>query len=207
MDLDFKSIKALASPTRLEILNKVFDEEATTTKLSKDLGKSKSTISNHLKVLTESGLLEKDEKEGRKRVIYQPTSKAKAIVEGKERKVKFSVISSALSAVGGAFLIKESEIFQIFDKSPIGSKGDDLGAESAQNSMTAMDSAGGSDMGSMSTETVNRSADIVTNATANTSDQIALLDPEKAMLVLGTGLLTTSVLALGYTYILGKLRS
>lgn len=207
MDLDFKSIKALASPTRLEILNKVFDEEATTTKLSKDLGKSKSTVSNHLKVLTESGLLEKDEEEGRKRVIYQPTSKAKAIVEGKERKVKFSVLSSALSALGGAFLINESDIFQMFDKSPVGYQRDDLGAESAQNSMTAMDGTGGSDMGAMSTETVNRSAEVVTNATASASDQIALLNPEKAMLVLGTGLLTTSVLALGYTYILSKLRS
>lgn len=108
MDLDFKSIKALSSPTRLEILNHVLDEEATTTGLSKSLDKSKSTVSNHLKVLTESGLLEKDEVEGRRRVVYRPTEKAQAIIEGRERKVKFSVISTALTSVTGIALLGRS---------------------------------------------------------------------------------------------------
>lgn len=105
MDLDYDSVRALASPTRLKILNMVLEEEATTTKISDKLDKSKSTVSSHLKVLTESGLLEKDDEKGRRRVIYRPTDKAEAIVEGRERKVKFSIVSSALTGAGGLFLI------------------------------------------------------------------------------------------------------
>lgn len=108
MDLDFKSVKALASPTRIKILNHLLEKEATTTKLADELGKSKSTISDHLKVLTDSELIDKDEKEGRRRVIYRPTDSAKAIVEGRERKVKFSIASSAITGFLGIFTISNS---------------------------------------------------------------------------------------------------
>jgi DNA-binding transcriptional ArsR family regulator len=97
MELDFKAVKALSSPTRVKILHQVLEKESTTTQLSNNLDKSKSTISSHLTTLHKAGLVEKDEKEGRKRVSYSPTRKAKAIVEGKERKVRFTIASSALS--------------------------------------------------------------------------------------------------------------
>ena len=65
MNIDFDSVRALASPTRLEILSIVLNEdEATTTKISDELDKSKSTVSSHLKILKEADLLEKDEEEG-----------------------------------------------------------------------------------------------------------------------------------------------
>ncbi|MFB6115614.1 MAG: ArsR/SmtB family transcription factor [Candidatus Nanohalobium sp.] len=105
MELDFKSVKALSSPTRVKILRKLMEGKSTTTRLSEDLDKSKSTISSHLKELTEAGLLEKDEKEGRRRVEYRATRKVEAIVKGKERKVKFSIASSAFTALGGALLV------------------------------------------------------------------------------------------------------
>ena len=105
MDLDFKSVKALASPTRIKILNHLLEKEATTTSLADELDKSKSTISDHLKVLTDSQLIDKDEEEGRRRVVYRPTDSARAIVEGRERKVKFSIASSALTAFLGVFTL------------------------------------------------------------------------------------------------------
>lgn len=108
MDLDFKSVKALASPTRIKILNHLLEKETTTTTLADELDKSKSTISDHLKVLTDSELIDKDEKEGRRRVIYRPTDSAKAIVEGRERKVKFSIASSALTGFLGLFIVTDS---------------------------------------------------------------------------------------------------
>lgn len=101
MELDFKSVQALSSPTRIRILREVLESESTTTDLSRDLEKSKSTISSHLDILVKAGLVEKDSEEGRKRVIYRPTSKAEAIVLEKERKVKFSLISTAFSALLG----------------------------------------------------------------------------------------------------------
>lgn len=101
MELDFKAVKALSSPTRVRILNNILQKEATPTSLSNDLEKSKSTISSHLEELKSAGLVEKDEEEGRKRVVYTPTRKARAIVEGKERKVKFTLTSSIVSMVAG----------------------------------------------------------------------------------------------------------
>lgn len=110
MELDFKTIKALSSPTRIKLLHRILLEDelqknVTPTTLSEDLGKAKSTISGHLDVLQDAGLVERDEESGRRRVMYAPTSKAKAIIEGSERKVRFAVTSGALSAVGGVGLL------------------------------------------------------------------------------------------------------
>ena len=105
MNLDFKTVRALSSPTRVEILSHSLQNEATPTNTADKIGKSKSTVSSHLEKLVKAGLLEKDQEPGRKRVIYQPTKKAEAIVNGRERKVKFSITSSAITAFTGlAFL-------------------------------------------------------------------------------------------------------
>ncbi|MFP4038387.1 MAG: ArsR/SmtB family transcription factor [Candidatus Nanohaloarchaea archaeon] len=101
MDLDFQTVKALSSPTRIKILSQALKTEATTTQLSREIGKSKSTVSSHLDTLVDSGLLKKDEEDGRKRVVYRPTEKAEAIVKGKQRKVRFSVASSAVTGLAG----------------------------------------------------------------------------------------------------------
>ncbi|MFB6294141.1 MAG: winged helix-turn-helix domain-containing protein [Candidatus Nanohaloarchaea archaeon] len=105
MELDFDAVRALSSPTRLRILAAVLEEDRTPTELAEELEKSKSTIASHLATLEEAGLVEKDEEEGRRRVMYSSTRQAKAIVEGKERRVKFSVASSAFAAVVGATLL------------------------------------------------------------------------------------------------------
>jgi len=100
MELDFKAVKALSSPTRIRILNCLLEKEATPTEISRSVGKSNSTVSNHLDKLIGADLLEKDERDGRKRVVYSPTKKAEAIVKGKEKKVRFSLGSSAVSLLG-----------------------------------------------------------------------------------------------------------
>ena len=108
MDLDFETIRALSSPTRIKILSGTMDSEATTTSLSKDIGKSKSTVSSHLNKLVDSGLLEKEEVEGRKRVVYTPTKKARVILKGKQKEVRFSVASSAVTGLAGIGLLSYS---------------------------------------------------------------------------------------------------
>jgi DNA-binding transcriptional ArsR family regulator len=191
MDLDFKSVKALSSPTRIKILNQVLEEEATTTKLSDELGKSKSTVSSHLRVLSESGLLEKDKEEGRRRVVYRPTDKTKAIIEGKERKVRFSVVSSALTGLTGLALVgnfvrnKSNELTSYSSESAGGSGG----------GIGTMDTGG--QMMTNSVETANRSAEAA---------QQAQLPVQEAAAVIGIGLIITSVMALGYSFVLKKLR-
>ena len=108
MELDFKSVKALSSPTRVKILKHVMESEATPTRLSNKLDKSKSTISSHLEKLKDAQLVERNEKEGRKRVVYTPTRKADTIVKGKERRVKFTLASSVISVFTGLGLIGAS---------------------------------------------------------------------------------------------------
>lgn len=105
MELDFGTVKALSSPTRIRILNQVLEEESTPTSLSDSLDKSKSTVSSHLETLVDAGLVEKDAEEGRRRVVYQPTRKAQHIVEGRERRVKFSLTSSIVSGIAGFALV------------------------------------------------------------------------------------------------------
>jgi DNA-binding transcriptional ArsR family regulator len=101
MEINFNTVKALSSPTRVKILNQILDKESTPTQISNNLGKSKSTVSSHLSTLQKAELIEKDAEEGRRRVTYSPTNKAEAIIQGKERKVKFSFGSSAVSALAG----------------------------------------------------------------------------------------------------------
>lgn len=175
MELDFKSIKALSSPTRLKILRKVLEDEATTTKLSEEIGKSKSTVSSHLKELTEAGLLEKDKKEGRRRVVYRATRKADAIVQGKERKVKFSVTSSVLSAAAGTFLIWK-----------------DLTREKLENGSQMMAESANDGIGTMSMEAGNISRDATEAASQSGGEPVQLL------LFAGIGLLTVSLSTLVY---------
>lgn len=169
MELDFKSIRALSSPTRLKILRKVLEGESTTTKLSDELEKSKSTISSHLRHLTEAGLMEKEKKEGRRRVVYRPTKKSEAILKGKERKVKFSIGSSALSAIGGTFLIwKDLNKKSLTEKTPQTSSTGDAG------SFNAMDAGN------------------LSNNTAEAAAQSSGGGFEQAFLFLGVGLLAFS---------------
>lgn len=105
MNLDFETVRALSSPTRIKILDQVLEGESTPTSLAEDLDRSKSTISSHLDTLLDAELVEKDEEKGRKRVVYHPTRKARAIVEGRERKVRFSLTSSIVSGFLGIALI------------------------------------------------------------------------------------------------------
>jgi len=77
MEINFNTVKALSSPTRVKILDQILDKESTPTQISNELDKSKSTISSHLSTLQNADLIEKDSKEGRRRVTYSPTKKQK----------------------------------------------------------------------------------------------------------------------------------
>lgn len=201
MDLDYKSVKALSSPTRLEILQMVLDEEATTTKLSEELGKSKSTISSHLKVLTDSGLLEKDEEQGRRRVVYRPKQKAEAIARGRERKVKFSVISSALTSLTGFYMLSRGFT------STLSYKGDQVGSR-ARNEALEQESAG--TMGAMDAESDSlnaESADAVNQTAQNAAESgIQILQDINPETVLGIILILLTITTLAYAYIHLKLK-
>lgn len=110
MELDFKTIKALSSPTRIKILRLVLQGDYSPTEISSEIGRSKSTVASHLEHLQDAELVEKDSEEGRRRVLYSSTRKAETIVQGKERKVKFSIASSAITGLAGLGLIASQKL-------------------------------------------------------------------------------------------------
>lgn len=192
MDLDYDAVRALASPTRIKILNLVLEEEATTTKISNELDKSKSTVSSHLKKLSESGLVEKDDKEGRRRVIYRPTDKSRAIIEGRERKVKFSILSSALTAAGGIILLGRGL------KDKIGFQAEKLSGEAmiqgSTGSMGTMDAEG---MASATARTVNQTAQDKTGIIS----AVQGIPVETLFTAFGILLIFLTALILGYAFV------
>jgi DNA-binding transcriptional ArsR family regulator len=198
MELDYKSVKALSSPTRLKILRKVLEKERTTTQLSEDLEKSKSTISSHLKDLTQAGLLEKDKKDGRRRVVYRPTRKADAIVNGKERKVKFSIASSVFTAAGGTVLIWKD----------LAKKASNKAYEAAPKASESLDSGGNDTMGTFGAMDAGNATREAANQTAQSAAETAPgTGLEQFFLFAGVGLLTISASTLVYGLALNHLTS
>lgn len=107
MEIDFQAIKALSSPTRVTLLRELVNNPSTTTDLSEALEMSKSTVSDHLAHLHEANLVEKEDKDGRRRVVYRPTRRAKHIIKGSRRKVQFSLSAATVFLVGGILSITQ----------------------------------------------------------------------------------------------------
>ena len=69
--------RMLSSPTRLNILNELSQNDKIPTDLSNRIGKSKATVIEHLERLRETGFVEKVQQQGKKFVYYRITSKGK----------------------------------------------------------------------------------------------------------------------------------
>lgn len=184
MELDFETIQALSSPTRVKILHEILDKGATPTYLSKELEKSKSTISSHLSTLADAGLVEREAKAGRRRVTYRPTKKAKAIVEGRERTVRFSIASSLLTSFAGAAVLGQ----QYFPRQAT-TAAEQGGASLQMESMDAAGDAGG-------VETATKASGWVEN----------VFTVENGLVALGAVLVVAGLITLYYGWQLRKLQ-
>jgi DNA-binding transcriptional ArsR family regulator len=184
MDLDFKTVRALSSPTRIRILDQVLESESTPTSLADELDRSKSTISSHLDTLMDAGLVEKDAEEGRRRVVYTPTGKARDIVKGREKKVKFSLTSSIVSGIAGITLMGYSQLG--FMASSMASKGAELQAESGSSTLSA-DSMNAAEAGTQVAEST------------------GMVDPATAVLAASIFFLGISVSGLVYGLVMNRL--
>lgn len=181
MELDFDTIKALSSRTRIQILNETVSHESTPTDISNSIDRSKSTVASHLNKLESAGLLEKDQVEGRKRVVYKPTEKTKSIIKGRDKTVKFSVLSSITNAwIGIAF------IFSHLDMS-----------NSAKNSFQ---SDSGTQLGTM---TADKGLEASTTAQNNLGN---MSSPEEVLLLGGAFFMSIAFLSLVYGLMISRIR-
>jgi DNA-binding transcriptional ArsR family regulator len=215
MELDFDTVKALSSPTRIAILRQVLEKESTTTQLSRDLEKSKSTVSSHLSTLTEAGLLKKNKVEGRKRVTYHPTDKAQTIVKGRERKVKFSLASSAASAFAGIGLLGLG-VFRSLGMKSSANMGESTSLD-AQKGQEIIEGGSGGASGDGGMGIMSKGAETAANTTVNATERAAnasveaagqapeLLQPENVFLFAGVMFLGTSAISFSYAWVMNKL--
>jgi len=82
MEIDKKTIMALSSDSRLDILKMLKEQRMLQSEMSKKLDLSPSTVSEHLKKLEEANLI-KREARGAKWVYYDLTQKGKSLVQPK----------------------------------------------------------------------------------------------------------------------------
>ncbi|MEM4347960.1 MAG: winged helix-turn-helix domain-containing protein [Candidatus Anstonellaceae archaeon] len=75
-----KPQRAFESGTKAEILRQLFEADRIPTDLSARLGKSKSTITEHLEELVREGMVERIERPGKKFVFYRLTSKGRQLL-------------------------------------------------------------------------------------------------------------------------------
>jgi len=80
MDIDRKTLKALAADTRLDILKSLGKRRKMPSELSKELDLATSTVVEHLGKLEEAGLIQREET-GHKWIYYSLTDKGSALVK------------------------------------------------------------------------------------------------------------------------------
>ena len=82
MDIDRKTLKALAADTRLDILKSLGGRRKTPSELSKELNLATSTIVEHLTKLEEADLVRREET-GHKWIYYALTPKGEGLIKPK----------------------------------------------------------------------------------------------------------------------------
>ena len=99
--LDKKTLGALSSETRANILKSLDVRRMTVSELSKKLNLPKSTIHENLNRLIDADLVKKND-DGNKWVYYEPTEKGRRLLHPHEMtKIIILLSSAALSFVGG----------------------------------------------------------------------------------------------------------
>ncbi len=104
MKFDKETMKVLSVETRVEILKQLKERQRMPSELSKALGKNKSTISEHLKILADADLVKKTP-HGKKWVYYSLTDKGRSIVSEKPIEAMVVLALTTLSMLAGLYNI------------------------------------------------------------------------------------------------------
>lgn len=92
------TFEALLSPTRIRILKLLREKSMTLSEISRSLGVSKSTVSEHVEKLLNAGLITKSRRS--KWVYFSLTELGKKVVDGDELFVKI-ILSIGLTLIAG----------------------------------------------------------------------------------------------------------
>ena len=97
--IDKETLKAIAVDSRLNILKLLSQKSYILSDIAIELSLSKPTIKEHLKVLEDANLIEK-EKTTRKWKYYSLTFKGRRLIQPREVKVLFAFMITLVSAIG-----------------------------------------------------------------------------------------------------------
>ncbi len=103
MEIDRKTLKALAADTRLDILKSLGKRRKTPSELSKELNLAPSTVVEHLNRLEEAELIIREET-GHKWIYYNLTKKGSALVKPKVPTQFIIVLSLCAVVVFASYL-------------------------------------------------------------------------------------------------------
>lgn len=98
--VDREVLKVLSADTRMDILKMLSKGDRTPSFLGKKLGKTSSTIVEHLDILVKVGLVKKLESPGKKWVFYSLTERGEGIVKTKTRRLIIILATSLFALLG-----------------------------------------------------------------------------------------------------------
>jgi len=101
--LDSQSLKVLGAKTRQLIIKELEERPHTASELSRHLDKHITTIKEHLDMLVETGLVERNEREGRKWVYYSLTRKGVRLLKPASYNWMIVLSLSIVCIVSGIF--------------------------------------------------------------------------------------------------------
>lgn len=102
MKIDKETMRILSVGTRVDILKQLKERQKMPSELSRALNKNKSTVSEHLTILTKAGLVTKTH-QGKKWVYYSLTDKGRSFVSEKPVEAMVMLAVAVLAMVGGLF--------------------------------------------------------------------------------------------------------
>src|SRR5688500_20267344 len=103
--LDADTFRALASSTRLTVLEALDERRETLTELSRDLALNKATVHEHMQLLTAAGLVKKRDDEGRKWIYYELTWTGQRILHPEATTTFNLLLGLSVAAAGGGFVM------------------------------------------------------------------------------------------------------
>ena len=102
--------EVLASETRKDILKRLYERNYRPADLSRELEKDRSTITEHLKALSNAGLVERIERDGHKWIFYKLSNYGQALFPNQRRRVIYMALTFvALFGAMGSLLMHMSQ--------------------------------------------------------------------------------------------------
>jgi DNA-binding transcriptional ArsR family regulator len=103
MEIDRKTLKALAADTRLDILKSLGRRRKMPSELSKELDLAASTVTEHLDRLEEAGLVRREET-GHKWIYYSLTEKGESLIKPRIPVQFVIVLSISIIVIAAGFV-------------------------------------------------------------------------------------------------------